>query len=472
MLSCALSENWNTLKMDVSRSGSAKASASESAPFEHRKSRRNYYPSEGIAKAHLHKVSAALSNGVEHLNIESGPTSTTSSTGAPVSDLSASTTPPSSYQPLRTTFEPRESLATSLSTSPEQIRRTHRSSPNLTAFGASLARPPTLSASVASSPPRNLQRKRSSPAGSYLGVSTSTSTWSPSQYFGRSSSIIVEDPKSSFTLSVSDTEDEAPQAVKEPLFSTSLKNQERFHNDGYADIALLDPQQEWRYRAYRELYAHLLYIWNLPIVRGELLKYNGAPTADASLPGRMPASLATSKARLASTTFHSNVPRLDYRDHCSKCNIVLTKGSLNRHCQNCSSRQTPPICLLCNTFIYGLSSPCLHCGHVLHNSCREMLISQTPEDVPSECISGCGCICTNHAGFEIMSGEYVATRADLSPAASVTGDAVTNEQEQLGWYDNSEWEDMAYKSLARNLRPRREVKPKSSQIWRGRNQST
>lgn len=42
-----------------------------------------------------------------------------------------------------------------------------------------------------------------------------------------------------------------------------------------------------------------------------------------------------------------------------------------------------------------------------------------------------------------------------SPAVTVTGDEGANEQEQLGWKEQG-WEDVAYESLARNLRPRAE----------------
>ena len=475
MLSCVFSERWdpsNTTHDILAQPELDDPYSSDTTHSQHVSGIRNYHPSERIARAVLRKPDSTKSTIADYQKVNDEVHSVDSSTGVPFGDMSASSTPPSYSRPILATLERRDSLATSLSTSPEQMRHNHRSSPSLSTLGASVSRPLTFNSSIASSPPAQYPRKRLSPAGSYLGVSTSTNSWSPSQFFARSSSTIMEDPKSSFNVSVSDTEEDAQPIVEKPVFTTRLKNQEQFHNEGYADLALLDAQEEWRYHAYREAYAHLLYIWGLSITRTEILKYNGVLTSRSTCSNED--STSDLAIGTAGTFISTGVRCLDFRDHCQKCNTLLSSKHAGRRCPNCANTQTSLLCLLCNTFVRGLSSPCLICGHVLHSSCRELLLSQSPGDVPSECISGCGCQCADYFSIEVKAMDPIARtlHEDVSPAVTVVGDTTTGEREQLEWYDNSEWEDMAYESLARNLKPKQGVKAKSSQIWKRRTGST
>lgn len=473
MLSCAFSEYPSSptgLGHIAKRCSPSISLGSDPAFFRHRNGKYNYYPSEETAKARLYIAPSDLSLQVDYRNIHSGPHSASSSAGAPSSDHSAGGTPPSNFRPLRTNFERRESQAISLSTSPEQVRHTHRSNSNLSTFGGPSSRPFSFIQSAASSPPNAFPKKRLSPAGSYLGTSNSTNTWSPSQFFGRSS-IITEDPRSSFTLSMSDTEEDVAPATKKPTFTTKLKNQDQFQNDSYANVTLLDSGKKGRYCAYRESYAHLLHIWGLPTARAEVLQYNQDFQSDQSLAAVKSASfLSIGKSSLAKDDPHTEDQGISFKDRCGSCNTILLYQSTTRRCQSCSTSQRSPVCLLCNTCISGLSSPCLNCGHVLHASCRELLLSRPSEEIASECVSGCLCVCADYTTVEIDTPVQPTKISEevVSPAVTIIGDAPANEQEQLGWYDNSEWEDMAYESLVRNLRPRNEIKPKSSQVWRGR----
>ena len=133
----------------------------------------SYYQSEGVARAQLHTASSMLTAQVDYHNTSSGPHSSTSSTGAPISEFSPVGTTPPGYKPLRMGLERRESQTPSLSTSPEQYRHTYRSSSNLSALAASFSRPFSFTASAASSPPNMYSKKRSSPSGSYLGAQSS-----------------------------------------------------------------------------------------------------------------------------------------------------------------------------------------------------------------------------------------------------------------------------------------------------------
>lgn len=425
----------------------------------------DYYPSEEVARNHFRlPLPSVLSIQVDSQKTDSGPHSANSSTG-PLSDLSASETPPSHYKPSRTSPEHRTSQSTSLSTSPEHYRHTHRSNSNLSALAASFSRPFSFG-SAASSPPNSYSKKRSSPVGSYLGNPSATVvTWNTSGLFGRSSTI-TENPKSSFSLSISDTEEDGVPAQKKPVFKTRLKNQDKFHNDGYADVPMLDPSKEWHYRAYREAYAHLLYIWNMPIARAEILDHNRPLQPDPLPPFTFGPKVtapfdAIAGANLLNSGYNTENSNPVFRDHCPSCStLLLPSQSPSSRCQTCSKLPSPPLCLLCNTFIRGLSSPCPNCGHVLHASCRHLL-SQTSFD---ECPSGCGCVCTDHIAMSMTpsAAESGSIREEDrskdhsragSPAVTVIGDEGVNEQEQLGWKGKG-WEDVAYESLARNLRPR------------------
>ena len=476
MLSCAFAERWSTPKAGFTllKGGSSTHPLVTELDLS-RPSRLlpRYFASEELAKTQLHEISRLDTNPSAYPEITSEPHSANSSAGAPLSDLSASTTPPSRYRPLRTSLSRGESLGMSISTSPEQSRQTRRSTPHLITFGASVARPLISNTPAASSPPNNFPKKGLSPAGSYVGVSTSTNAWNSSHLFGRSSSTMTEDPKSSFTLSLSDVGEDV-SLPKKPEFITKLKSQDQFQNEAYSDVALLDPRHEWRYRAHRELYAHLAYIWDLPVTRTEIVKHNSLQRSDGA-ESNTNTETVVAMSRNGVTTANSGckTQRPDLNDLCGNCSAFLPGKALGHRCQKCSARRTPLICLLCNTFIHGLSSPCLNCGHVLHTTCRELLLTQPPEVFTAECISGCGCICADHMsmGIDTAGIEANMAHADSSPALTVVGETDSSEKEQVGWYENSEWEDMAYESLARNLRPRQEIKPKGSQIWRRRQES-
>lgn len=486
MLSCVFSETRNSPKPSSTMQGRSSPPSSfdpKDSPDPLPSNANDYYASQEIAVAQLTRAYSDTSVQVDYQHMHSGPHSATSSTGPPLSDLSTSGTPPSNYRPLRASFERRESQGTSLSTSPEQLRHNHRSSSNLSALAASFTRSLPFSVSAASSPPKMYPKKRLSPAASYLGTSASSMPWSSSDFFSKSSTI-TEDPRSTFSLSISDTEEDIAPPPKKPVFGVKLKNQNQFHNEGYANVSLMDPSQEWRFRAYREAYAHLLSIWNLPVARSKVLKYNTSLTA--STPTQKPISLLSiGKADLANTTSDTADLTVGFRSHCRSCSSVLpTKLAGRRRCSNCNVTQRSSICLLCNNYIRGLSSPCLSCGHLLHTSCRKMLILQSPDFTAMECPSGCGCICADHTTFQIDTPEPPVSKQhyELSPAITVIGDAGMNEQEQLGWRDTGieteDWEDVnvaAYESLTRNLqlRPRRQssggvARRSGSQIWRAR----
>ena len=471
MLACILDEP--RLLTTKSHGGNSLGLGSVHASQGHRSSANDYYPSEEVARNHFRSfLPSESSNQVGPQKAIGGPQSANSSIG-PVSDLFASETPPPHYKPSRTSPELRSLQSSSLSTSPELYRHTHRSNSNLSAFAASFARPFSF-ASAASSPPNSYPKKRASPAGSYLGNPAPNVTWNTSGLFGRSSSVIG-DPKPSF--SVSDTEEDVVTKPKKPVFKTKLKNQDSFLIDGYANVSLLDPSKEWCYRAYREAYAHLLYSWDMPIARAEILNHNRPLQPDTTTPFKFGPKVtapfgAIAGANLLNSGYSTENSNPVFREHCPSCSTLLLPSQVpSRRCQACSKLPPAPLCLLCNISIRGLSSPCPNCGHVLHASCRQLL-SQASLD---ECPSGCGCICAEYTTMSLPSfvaGSEPALEGDQSkdeslvgsPAVTVIGDEGTNEQEQLGWKEQG-WEDVAaYESLAKNLRPKLEDTGKGRKI--------
>ena len=379
--------------------------------------------------------------------------------------------PPISYKQRVAGLERRDSGSSRMSTSPEQLRHEPRLNSNLaSAFAASLSRPFSFNSSASSSPPSNY-RKRLSPAGSYLG-SHSGVGWGTTSLFSRASTR-ANAAKHGHSISVSDVEDEeGPNRAL--VFTTKLKNQQQFPEDGYADVPLLDSTKEWLYRAYREAYANILFSWNMPIAVCEVLKYNKAasPGRDGSVEG----SLAIGKTTTDGNSLKPS-QSLTMKNICQACDIAFVGSGSEKECPKCSARRMPLVCFLCNSIIRGLASPCLSCGHTLHSACRVLLSTQQlsrassadfVEEEEETCPSGCGCHCSDHAIIEVDEPKH-EVRNDNRGSFTV----VTDGKNPTGWQDQTDdddgehtWQDVVYESLARNLGSRT-VTPKSSQIWRG-----
>ena len=460
------------------------AAASEAHPSF--KGSNDYYPSQEVAWSLHQPALPKVSKPDGAQLITSTPHSTGSSVGASTSDpttpFSTGVTPPQSYRPSRINYERSNSQTQSLSTSPEQYRLAHRSSSNLaTAFASvSFSRPFSFSASASSSPPATYSKKRPSPVGSYAaGPAPLGVTWGGSSVFGRSSTI-TEDPKPISVLSNTDDEDDMP-GVKEPSIGIRLKNQNLFDLEGYASVPLLNLDHEWKYQAYRNAYANMLTVWEMPLASCEVLKYNRLSTSPSKSPPDVDKDHQTSLITLGKDSEKAvdtpDKERLGLRmmRTCTNCGKVAQHGQtshLGPKCSICTKKQGILSCVLCTEIVIGLSSPCLACGHVVHSACRlQILVSDL--DAKGECISGCGCVCADHAVVEVEMGPE-----PLSSVPSTRTLMGANEQEQHGWLDDRDddlWEDVAaYESLAKNLGGTgrgvkgRHLTPKASQIWRGK----
>ena len=369
--------------------------------------------------------------------------------------LSATTTPSISFRPGRANSDLYEPQNVPFSTSPEQIRHVQRSNSNLaSAFAASLSRPLSFSASASSSPP-TYPGKRLSPVGSYVGPPPASTGFGGTSLFGKSATI-TENPRPVYSLPVSDTEEEA-SSPRKPVFETKLKNQDHFELDGYASVPLLAASDGWRYDAYRDAYADMLFAWELPIQMCEVLNYDSVQSPDAGNLNIHDSNVSIQKSTLDK---YDEFDGLAFRDSCPDCTTTINAKAANRSCPNCSTRNSSLLCLFCTCIIRGLASPCLSCGHVLHASCRALLQPQDPvSDDPNEeqgycCISGCGCRCSEHVFVEVEEPEEPPRKGSQGAETIIVKEGGQPRQ------------DVAYESLARNLGARH-LTPKSSQIWRG-----
>ncbi|KAL9099327.1 MAG: hypothetical protein Q9163_005155 [Psora crenata] len=441
---------------------------------------RGYFASADVARSLNIFGESRLVAHTEPQRFPTVPHSATSSTGAAASDpsafLSENATSPS-CKPMRNSCDCRDSHATNLSTSLEHHRQIKRVSSNISAFATSLPRPSQTTHSAASSPPNVQPKKRTSPTGSYLGPTQSSNAWAPSSWVSRGS-LVLEESKSTCPVSIPDTGADIQGTIlttaAKPSLSLTLKNQDQFHNEGYAKMSLLDPAQETKHRAWQEAYAQYLDIWDMPVAMAEVRKYNCIlpPTTSSEQPVTLDEIWPT-----GSLQAHSGENAIGLANHCETCSAILPSldESPSKKCLPCGHLKKPPVCTYCNTYILGLSAPCLNCGHTMHFACRTEVTSSGLFD---ECITGCGCVCSEHDIVHMPIPEphqqphnrNISKDSDPSPAITVMEESPdlirTNKQAQAGW------EDAAYISLARNLNgkrkdSRRSLRMKGSQIWKG-----
>ncbi|KAF7507226.1 hypothetical protein GJ744_010784 [Endocarpon pusillum] len=236
-----------------------------------------------------------------------------------------------------------QSGTASLSTSPEEMRSTHRANSNHP-FPLSRASLSAFAPSFSQSPPRTSGgsggNKRPSPVGSLMGQHSHAGGWGAAILGGtgsarnkpdlaastarprRSSARLMHSSSSTGQSRSMSSDGDAIERVGadsslvathksgsnigKPLklttrkgtkrklkIKSALHNQNMFDNDGYASVPLLDPGSEWKYRAYRSSYARLLGVWELHTQRAEILKFDNllgsftpkfrAATADRSV---------------------------------------------------------------------------------------------------------------------------------------------------------------------------------------------
>ena len=378
-------------------------------------------------------------------------------------------TPPSSFKPGRRSIDRSNSSNMVASSSPEHLKSFRPSNSNLaSAFAASFSLPFALTASASSSPPGPPVKRVNSPFGSYGGLSTPGVTWGATTFMGQQPNV-PEDVKSG--RSTNPPGHLVQSATQQVQFKVKLKNQDQFDLDGYSASPLLDFRNEGRYEAYRNAYAYMLFIWDMPIVRTELLKHSRTTIGTTTEPSRSRDSPLITLGRKGREMSRSEAfpQSIGLKRNCALCNAkqMLPLTASTSKCSSCQLSAMPLVCLLCDELIMGRATPCLACGHALHTSCRSLLASQSEMAEESyRCISGCGCRCIEQL---VVVVEWPEQRTPLQSPAPSTIREVEEPKGKVRYDEGRTGEDVAYVSLAKNLvAGSRNLKPKTSQIWRGK----
>lgn len=330
----------------------------------------------------------------------------------------------------------------SISASPDNHALARTGSGLGTALASSLSRSFTFGPSSASSPPTNASKKKPSPNGS---LNIPATGWSASGIFSKAVSALPEYLTTSTAMTSqthSDTDSNKKSHAKRSMkVKVTFKNRASFDPDEVVNSPFIDRKRESLYRSYRIAYANLLFVWELPIQRSEVLKIGGIMDLFADVqPSRRNRQVShPALPLLASKRRETLVPGtlppeeyLDFRRHCSECGNALhnsvflpsvtskstTSGTTSSKsavkCPRCEAAQpsSPQIpCVICGEIVDGMFTPCLECGHVSCFECHRQWfsleaskdMSDHPGDAVNEivCPSGCGCICTEHDPISI-----------------------------------------------------------------------
>ncbi|KAI2620526.1 hypothetical protein GGR54DRAFT_103472 [Hypoxylon sp. NC1633] len=389
--------------------------------------------------------------------------------------------------PTTTPREPDGDPTQSLAASPDNRLLTRANS----ALSAGLASFPRPFASVASTSPPG--RKRPSPGETFLSnlaLAPTNITWGGSTILGPTS-----EPSGTARNSYSD--DELRNDDNLPLIcygiSTELEDQTIFDDDGWLGVPFLEPSRYAIHAGYRHAYAELLQMWNQPLSRLEILKFNVLKD-DSSDPHAT--SFASSAAASHRESFHSteNLSHGSHSHHGANSPIVLGKKELlqsliasdrgidvtgicrvhethldpvrSTHssatvggavgtCDRCRQKrkhvptqpmQSQLICVFCNEPIDRLYPPCLSCGCASHDAC----IMEWHAAGETECPAGdeCNCIAEASNGqvetWAVMMGALrqgkIRKPSDVDADADVTGGKAVDKR---GSVDKLEWETVA-----------------------------
>lgn len=321
--------------------------------------------------------------------------------------------------------------STSLSSSPEQEMKRSNS---INTFAASYR---SLLFGLSSSPPTHRSQpppQLSSSAPNTGPLNANGVSWGRNTIYEDNASLRHID---SYSSAIYDDEYEAgadfPPEEDEEVFTT-LKNQNMFDDEACHSAPILRPTDSFKHRAYREAYASLLDIWDLPIQRCEILKFNGltlqSPETTTTTESESPFEICKSKAVAHDVPACTEMPYhqgLNMAGTCRNCGeVMLLQPFTNQlpQCSNCQKVQNRLTCSICYETTRGLYKPCLTCGHAVHIECQEQWLSSGAADDYRECETGCGCDCSEF--WIVDADELMGSDAELE---SLGGEVGTTETE-------------------------------------------
>lgn len=281
-----------------------------------------------------------------------------------------------------------------------QARRSSTSVSN--SITASFARP---FAFLASTSPTSLHKEQ--PVLSTSAPTASAITWGRDVVLNENE---VSQSNSFRAADIFEDDDDDPEedVSTTELFTVavSLKNQNMVDDEGCVSIPLLHNIDARKLRAYRGAYGHLLNIWNLPIARCEVLKFNGLSNYSDSAyrdPLQSPVELGWDSHQ-AKPEASTDWPGLGYTPCCVTCGDSLARSSLEpfskEQCGSCRSTRVHVPCSVCNEAVRGLYKTCANCGHIAHFACLEQWLAENG-NVDVECEAGCGCFCSDYAEADL-----------------------------------------------------------------------
>ncbi|KAK2880167.1 hypothetical protein FQN49_000514 [Arthroderma sp. PD_2] len=388
-----------------------------------------------LANKDLHNISMSHSSGCSSVDQWHGNTPPLFSTG---------TTPPTGIRGARSSMERRSRYNTSLSGSPDQPSNMRMNSNFGNNLASSLSRSITFGPSASSSPPAGLAKKQPSPIGSL--TTHGPSIWSSVGGFRNKAASALPSYLTPSAIGTpqtfSDSEESDKQMSPRPnRFNGGIKvvkrHQAAFDNDCRAEVPLLDPRLQSLYQAYRANYAHLLFIWNMPIQGREVLKMVSIADSESERSALHKHSNRYPRTRYGNRRHSLAVDRcpsiglstggLNLQHHCATCGSALQLSAfskpnslgrvpgknnrrnalINVQCLNCNLALpiSPNMsCAICTEIIQGMFVPCLACGHICCFRCHSQWFSSgaTIESGIKEssnaalCPTGCGCKCSEH----------------------------------------------------------------------------
>ncbi|KAF2098121.1 hypothetical protein NA57DRAFT_40015 [Rhizodiscina lignyota] len=136
----------------------------------------------------------------------------------------------------------------------------------------------------------------------------------------------------------------------------TLKNQNMFDDEAHASVPLLDPADAAKYAVYRASYAEQLSVWDLPIARSEVLKFNGLTSY---WPEEIPFQNSLDQVKSPRTTTQRLLDGVETAD------MAFTKKEKK---QESAIAQ----CMICWQAVVGLHVQCTICGiGRAHKECAE-----------------------------------------------------------------------------------------------------
>lgn len=382
--------------------------------------------------------------------------------GDPASNsYSCGETPPNKFKSYLGELEPPPSV----STSPNARFLSRANSGLASAFTANLPR--SFTTANSSSPPG--QRKKPSPAETVLSnLAPGNVTWSASTAMdsaGGRTSLSDDEYRRDDTLSL------VPVSV-----TVAMEDQTIFDDDGWLSTPLLEPSQANIHANYRYAYAEMLQMWNQPLARLEIMKFNilredlfrgqmddgyhdsitlhdGSSGNGHNHSGHNHHSSSSPIAMGKKDQLQAQMASgrgLDLTGVCRIHEIQLEPlrytstdskgGGAVGTCDRCHHTQSQLRCVYCLEPVDALFPPCLACGCASHEAC----LAEWHAAGETQCPAGDECNCVEEAAdgqvesWAALQGAMLKGQGSMSMLPEAAIDDIQEEDKGTGEWQNIE----------------------------------